>query len=733
MNVLILCEKPSAARNFSKALGGTSGKLDDGNDYKIVSAVGHIYNFGDIHRQVDSADAETFKKWSWATLPFDPDDFKWKKFQNSGVSDVVKKIKEGFKWADELVHACDVDPSGEGGMISGEIADNLGFKGIMSRAYFLDESAKEIKKAVNNRKKIDSLSTWDEYLKAEARQKWDFLSIGWTRAATLAVQDEGKRAVLRNGRLKSVMVYLVGQQLEAYNSYKKTFFYCTRFKDENGHIYKQKPKAEKRSDKKDSSLLTGYHDSDIVVDSREIKKSAPGKLLDLASLSAILSSRGYKPKSVLSVYQKMYQDNVVSYPRTEDRVITEEQYKELLANKDKIAKAVGVDSSLLTHTEPRKQHIGNGSHGANRPGSNIPASLDEVEEKYGKLGRAIYDILAKNTLVIFGEDYEYSHEKGHVKDFPDFVGSANVPVKMGFKAIFDAESQMKDKKDKDDDSEKDGGEGKPLGQTGKPFIHEGFNPRPAYPTIKWLVTRLEKYSVGTGSTRTSTISDITSESKTKLMDEKRGRLSMTYLGDVNYVLLDGTKIADVTVTENLFKMMDDVGKFKLSVDDVLKTVAPLLEYDIIKFKENAKKLKEAKNMAEYQPKEKVEGTYLPTGEVVKFNVEWGGHRFTDSEQTKLLAGEEISFEAVSKKGKDYTAVGSLKEGEFNGRKFWGFQLSPREPSIPDVFCQHEFTDDEKQKLLDGETIFVEDMISRKNKPFSANISYKDGKLDLSFG
>ena len=136
-------------------------------------------------------------------------------------------------------------------------------------------------------------------------------------------------------------------------------------------------------------------------------------------------------------------------------------------------------------------------------------------------------------------------------------------------------------------------------------------------------------------------------------------------------------------------------------------------------------------MAEYVEKEKVEGIYAPTGEEIKFNKVWSGHEFTDQEAAALLAGEVIEFDAVSKKGKDYKARGKLKQSEFNGHEFWGFQLELDE-SLPKAFCQHEFTDEEREKLENGEEIFIDDFVSKKGTTFGASIKFIEGKFDLNF-
>ena len=214
---------------------------------------------------------------------------------------------------------------------------------------------------------------------------------------------------------------------------------------------------------------------------------------------------------------------------------------------------------------------------------------------------------------------------------------------------------------------------------------------------------------------------------------------MTYIGDCSYVLIKGTWMADVKVTEKLFSDMEEVGKFKKNPDDVLDMVRRIYEHDLPIVKKNAANLKDADNMKAYAPKEKHEEVYAPTGETIKFNKTWGGnnkwdgHTFTEAEVEKLLKGEDISFEAVSKKGKKYTAEGKLAKQKFKGREFWGFQLKEREKKVPETFCGHDFTDDEVTALERGDVIHVDGLISKKGKEFSADISYKNGKLDLKFG
>ena len=450
--------------------------------------------------------------------------------------------------------------------------------------YFADEAPASVQKAFRERKTLPSMDKDGDYVKAVVRERWDLASMQFTRAATLVARKKGFRTVVRQGRLKSVMVKLTGDQLKAYNEYVRKPFYEARFKDENGNIFARKTDDPEdiRFDSPDQVDLSQLHDSAVVEDSRGKKHTAPGKLLDLAGLSAILAKQGFKPANVLKTYQEMYENQIVSYPRTEDKEVTPEQFGELLPLVDKIASVVGVDTSLLSHRAARKTHVKEGgAHGANRPGINVPESLAELENGYGKIGSAIYSVLAKNYLAMLAEDYEYELIKGHVRDFPEYVGQTQIPIKPGFKAIFDSDSSSTEK------SEGEEAENAcEFGKVASPYVHEGANKRPQKPTMKWLTKKLEKYNVGTGATRTSTLAEITANEERALMKENKGALTMTKCGEVSYALLSNCQIASPEVTEKLFESMNEVGRFSRKPSDVINTVTDMVVHDMKAMQDN---------------------------------------------------------------------------------------------------------------------------------------------------
>lgn len=721
----ILTEKPSAARNFAAALGGMKGVFD-GQSYVIVHARGHLYEYEEPAKQVPAAVSSAYKSWSTENLPWDETLFAWKRCRKDGVSSLLSDIKTTLSACDEIAIATDVDPSGEGQLLAWEVLSELKLvRGkTISRFYFTDESAAELQKAFRTRKVLPPMISDPDYKKAEFRSQWDMLSMQFTRIATACAPG---RAVLRQGRLKSAMVRIVGDGLQAVKNYKRVPFYQNKFRDDHGVIYTNPDEPRFPSE---DQVPQSYSAGTVVCDGKQMKYTAPPRLLDLAGLSARLSSSGYKAKDVLAVYQKMYEAQIVSYPRTEDKTITPEQFNELLGSVDAIAAVVGVDASLLTHRQPRSTHVKpKGAHGANRPGKNVPDSLQSLLT-YGACAPAIYEMLAKNYLAMLCEDYAYEQQKGHIAEYPAFKGSASVPKSMGWKQVFDA-----------DDGTSDDDNASGLGTTASVFIAEGANPKPPVPTMKWLMSQLEKCDVGTGATRTSTYADVTSDkSKYPLLTETRGKLGMTEFGDMSYQLLADTMIGDVSITEKLQAQMRGIADGTLFADVCLREIRDYVKHDLDVMLRNASAAGFCTNLGQgvgvMVQKEKYSGVW--NGKPVSFTRVWSGHRFTDEECEKLCAGEVIVVDGlVSKSGSTYAVTGKLSNLVYNGRKYVGFERTgfansaagggksrfTNEDGIPYEVCKHKFTEDELEALAAGTTIFVQGFISKAGKKFDANVRF----------
>ena len=572
-------------------------------------------------------------------------------------------IKSKCETADEIIIATDNDPSGEGTLLACEILltfySKIANKKI-TRMFFEDESEKEIQKAFESRVLIPNLREDLDFLKADYRSKWDYLSIQFSRMATCL--GDGY-SVLRNGRLKSFMIKSVGDGLEELKNYKKVIKYKKGFLSDTGVWFLNK--NDTLYDIKEDVDLSNLKESKVIIDKVEEKETIPPKLLDLAKLSAILESKGFNSKEVLYTYQNMYENHIVSYPRTEDDKITLEQFNELLPYINQLASLVGVDSNKLVVRTPRKTHIATGiSHGANRPATNIPNNLDDLS-KYGKSAIEIYKLLTFSYLRMFADNYKYEKITAHVDNYEEYIGSINKAKSMGWKSILN-----------DSDEEIDS---KNIGEVAIPKIYEEINKKPPIPTMKWLMKKLEKYNVGTGATRTSTYADLVNANiKCPQMEANKGKLTLTDYGMMNYILLKDTYIGSSDLTEQLQKEMKEIGEGKaVNINMLLNKMEEYVMHDLKIMQNNSfnipENIKHSKDFVKFSPKEKYSGLWKKNNQLISFNREWGGHYFTDEECERLLNCEILEVKLNGNFG-EYTKSGKLEKTTYKGNTFIGFKL-----------------------------------------------------------
>ena len=127
------------------------------------------------------------------------------------------------------------------------------------------------------------------------------------------------------------------------------------------------------------------------------------------------------------------------------------------------------------------------------------------------------------------------------------------------------------------------------------------------------------------------------------------------------------------------------------------------------------------------------------GRDIKFNRNFRGHRFTDDECAALCRDEMLTITGlVSSSGKIYGVIGKLEVQTFtNGKgeeiEFIGFKPHSFVEDLPDAWCGHQFTGDERIALKNSERLTINDFVSKDGKHFTATIHYgknKDGRMGI---
>lgn len=697
MNYLVITEKVSARKAFEAALGGRSGNYD-GYNFTLINLHGHLMRLANPEHQINDVNwSDKVSQWSDITaIPWKLDRFLWKKTYIKGIDprtkrvkstkDEVAAIKAQAKNFDAIVIATDTDPTGEGDLLCQEVINDINWKKKVYRCRFKDEQKDAILDAMQQ-SKLEDVSDAESngmYLRGLARERFDYGTMQASRLATRFAREQSYDVVIRPGRLKSVIVTLIYQQQRARDSFVVKDQYQAMFVDENGNKF-MNAKANKYDTRSlaenDASHL---HQSPITVSDTVRKTTSAPKLLDLSRLGIVLGNYGVGLDALKNTYQKMYEANLVSYPRTDDSEITQGQWDALMPLVDDIADLVGVDKSLLVNRTSRPKYVSDKdlSHGANRPGSVLPNSLDELEKTYGKTGVLIYTVLAKSFLATLAADYEYDVTKAFVTEFPEYKASKNVPAKLGYKEIVsDIEKATSDKKKNENDNASQ------FGTVAKPDVHVGKTTPPQKPSRKFVINYLERNNVGTGATRLSALVELMEKSKHKdpVMVEKKGTFVLTPEGVLSGAVMADTMLSSVKVTKQLFEMMVQVGDKRIPIQNIYKALDMIIMKDKDKMESNAQALDKDSYLEGRLPHKKAnsqakfKGVFAPTGEQVSFKNVFMNHRFTQPEADALLKGNTIKIDVLVKQKYKKSVSGKLEKQSFKDKKgeavtYWGFKV-----------------------------------------------------------
>ena len=134
----------------------------------------------------------------------------------------------------------------------------------------------------------------------------------------------------------------------------------------------------------------------------------------------------------------------------------------------------------------------------------------------------------------------------------------------------------------------------------------------------------------------------------------------------------------------------------------------------------------------YNSQEKVTGEWVDpkSGKArpVSIKKKFRGHVWTQDELNDLFAGKKLTLDLKSSSGSTYTLTDvCIDHRSFTnpeGKEIKGVWVDGVfRKTVPNEFCQHVFTDEEKQALQNGETVHVDGMISSKGNEFSADLKW----------
>ncbi|MCU6761057.1 DNA topoisomerase 3 [uncultured Roseburia sp.] len=354
---LYIAEKPSVAREFAKALKEEM-KTKDGymeSEHAVVTwCVGHL-----VTMSYPEVYDEKLKRWSLSTLPFLPEQFKY---------EIIPGVSKQFQIVSNLLNRGDVstiyvctDSGREGEYIYRLVEQMAGVKGKARRRVWIDsQTEEEILRGIHEAKDLSDYDNLSE--SAYLRAKEDYLmGINFSRLLTLKYGNtiaaflNKKYAVVSVGRVMTCVLGMVVRREREIRDFVKTPFYRVlnsmeldgveiegEWKAVEGSRYFQSPKLYKENgfkEKKDAAeLIRMLSEPDPMectvagVEKKKEKKNPP-LLYNLAELQNNCSKIfKISPDETLRVVQELYEKKLVTYPRTDARVLSSAVAKEIYKN-----------------------------------------------------------------------------------------------------------------------------------------------------------------------------------------------------------------------------------------------------------------------------------------------------------------------------------------------------------------------------------------------------------------
>ena len=360
MKKLFITEKPSVAAEFAKALKVPTGRKNgylEGDSVIVTWCVGHL-----ITMSYPEKYDEKFRRWSLDTLPFLPKEFKY---------EVIDGVKKQFETVSSLLNREDIDTiyictdSGREGEYIYRLVDMMAnVKGKVRKRVWIDSQTEE-----EIRRGIKEAKDWSYYdnLSAAAflRAKEDYLmGINFSRILTLKYSRNVAnflkldRAVLSVGRVMTCVVGMVVNREREIRNFVKTPFYKVSARCKNqGMFIDGEWKVNERSKYFNSPMLykdNGFRERiyaqkltehveevantngrEAIVLSSDKKKEVknPPLLFNLAEVQNECSKRfKISPDETLKIIQELYEKKLVTYPRTDARVLSGAVAKEIDKN-----------------------------------------------------------------------------------------------------------------------------------------------------------------------------------------------------------------------------------------------------------------------------------------------------------------------------------------------------------------------------------------------------------------
>ena len=470
---LYITEKPSVADSFAGVLGIDIIKSDRGRGYAenenaIISwCYGHL-----VTMAYPEAYDPAYKSWRVEHLPIIPAEYKYEIINNAGVKKQFEVIKKLMHRNDvSMIYSC-TDSGREGEYIFRLVYQESKSNKPAKRVWISSQTEEAVRKGIKEAKDISEYDPLARAAYCRAKEDWLF-GMNFSRIYTCMYGKdlanrlkEEKRSVIAIGRVMTcVLGLVVERELEIRNFVPKVHYGVTASflsqtsdiayqgrwqppKNKDAKAADQPGEGERYYSKEEAQAIIDKlngHEATVKKVEIKIKKEAPPLLFNLAELQSEANKKYKLPvDKTLEIAQRLYEKKLISYPRTDSRVLSTDVVKEIpqvlnglyknTAFKDAVIRIkdfgeLAVDKSSKRFVDDSKvtDHY-----------AIIPTYVTTDLSKLDADSRNVYSLIVKRFLAIFYPVAEYNTVKVETEIKGEiFVTHSKTLKEPGWKEIYE--------------------------------------------------------------------------------------------------------------------------------------------------------------------------------------------------------------------------------------------------------------------------------------------------------
>lgn len=543
---LVLAEKPSVAREIARVLGckEINRNYIEGKDYIVTWALGHL-----VELKLPEEYDNKYKTWRLEDLPIIPQKMETRpikktRAQFQAIARLAKRTDLG-----ELIIATDAGREGE--LVARWIIEKINWRKPIKRLWISSQTDRAIRTGFD---KLQPASAYDKlYQSAVCRSEADWLiGLNISRALTTKYNDS-----LSAGRVQTPTLSMLMKREQAIQSFTPRPYWQI-FLDYNEHraLWQRGDQTKIMNYEETEAIKKKISGKNAIVRSVIMKEKNERQPLpyDLTELQRDANRRfGFSAKKTLNVLQNLYEHyKIVTYPRTDSRYLTQDLASTMPERLHAISSVYGEETRSIIHKHHGRlaaSFVYNdkrvNDHHALIP-TEEPVYINDLSEDE----RRIYDLIVRRFLALFYPESKSRLIRAEIDVQGErFIINEENEMFPGFKSVLRAEAARN--------------EHAPLKLASKqelgslPIqIEEKMTEPPARFTEADLLTKMEKYGLGTPATRADIIEKLL---QAETVERVHGHLRLTEKGK-QLIELVSDDLRSPELTAEWEKQLEDIAR-----------------------------------------------------------------------------------------------------------------------------------------------------------------------------